>query len=79
MGDLAAEELFVLAAITGLRNIQVILSPVDFRDGKTAKPTADTPAWIESLYENIKKELRRYGKSKEAGPAHAGDGNTRTR
>lgn len=31
MGDTAAEELFVLAARTGLRNIQVILSPIDFR------------------------------------------------
>lgn len=31
MGDLAAEELFVLAARTGLENIRVIMAPVDFR------------------------------------------------
>ena len=31
MGDPAIEELFVLAAETGLENIKVILSPVDFR------------------------------------------------
>lgn len=30
MGDEAAEDLFVLAAETGIENVSIILSPVDF-------------------------------------------------
>ena len=78
MGDSAAEELFVLAARTGLRNINVILSPVDFRDGKIAKTSGNTPQWLEGLYETIKTELSKYEK-KKAAEVHAGDGNTRAR
>lgn len=33
MGDEGAEDLFVLAADTGIKHITVILSPVDFREG----------------------------------------------
>lgn len=65
MGDSAAEEIFVLAAITGLKNIQVILSPVDFRGGKTVKLGADAPQWIGRLYENIKTELSKYDTKKK--------------
>ncbi|MFN2508264.1 MAG: hypothetical protein ABR589_05780, partial [Chthoniobacterales bacterium] len=36
MGDPASEDLFVLAALTGIANVRVILTPVDFR--KTAEP-----------------------------------------
>ena len=68
MGDSAAEELFVLAARTGLRNINVILSPVDFRDGKIAKPLGNTPQWLDGLYEIIKTELSQYEKKKAAKP-----------
>jgi hypothetical protein len=68
MGDPAAEELFVLAAITGLENIQVILSPLDFRNGKNPKLNADTPQWIIRLYENIKAELNKYDAKKKAKP-----------
>jgi hypothetical protein len=77
MGDSAAEELFVLAARTGLRNINVILSPVDFRDGKIAKPRGNRPQWLDGLYETIKTELSKYEKKKAAEPVHAGDGHTR--
>jgi murein L,D-transpeptidase YafK len=60
MGDTAAEELFVLAARTGLRNIQVILSPIDFRKKKLAKLSADLPKWLSPLYASIKAELIKY-------------------
>jgi hypothetical protein len=79
MGDSAAEELFVLAARTGLRNINVILSPVDFRDGKIAKPRGKTPQWLEGLYETIKTELSKYEKKNASEFVHAVDGNTRAR
>ena len=66
MGDTAAEELFVLAARTGLRNVQVILSPVDFRVRQIPRPKPGEPEWIGNLYVTIKTELCRYGSKKEA-------------
>ncbi len=44
MGDLAAEELFVLAAETGIENITIILSP-------------SAPVWIGDLYARVKTEM----------------------
>ena len=58
MGDEAAEDLFVLAADTGLTNIEVVLTPVDFRRGKTLPTAANLPAWSENLYETIRARLR---------------------
>jgi len=58
MGDEAAEDLFVLAADTGLTNIHAILSPVDFRAGKTVPESGQAPPWRASLYAAIKTSLR---------------------
>ena len=60
MGDSAAEELFVLAALTGPKNIRVILSPVDFRRKDEVGLTSSLPAWVPDLYAEIKAELARY-------------------
>jgi len=60
MGNQAAEDLFVLAAETGIRHIEVILSPLDFRVHKEAVPQAGAPDWLEGLYQRIGNELRRY-------------------
>lgn len=60
MGDPAAEELFVLAALTGPANIQVILSPVDFRKQATVTIPAGQPDWVPALHEQIKTALGRY-------------------
>lgn len=60
MGDPAAEELFVLAARTGLQNINVLLCPVDFREKKQVTPPANAPQWVEGLYKALKAELKRY-------------------
>jgi murein L,D-transpeptidase YafK len=57
MGDEAAEDLFVLAADTGLKTITVILAPVDFRTGKTVTEDAKLPAWTPALYQEIKTRL----------------------
>jgi hypothetical protein len=57
VGDEAAEDLFILAADTGLQNMTVILSPVDFRVGASVSKAAKLPAWIESLYAQIKFHL----------------------
>ncbi len=57
MGDEAAEDLFVLAADTGLKNITVILTPVDFRRGKSVPKETHLPAWAPELYAQIKSSL----------------------
>jgi len=58
MGDPASEDLFTLAADTGLKNISVILTPVDFRLGKAVPGAAALPAWTKTLYAQIKAQLQ---------------------
>lgn len=60
MGDPAAEELFILAAETGVDNISVILSPVDFRVREFEGDLSQMPSWVPELYEQIQVELRNY-------------------
>ena len=57
MGDPASEDFFVLAADTGISNITIILSPVDFRQGKTVTITDTFPKWTDGLYQTIKAKL----------------------
>lgn len=57
MGDEAAEDLFVLAADAGIEKITIILSPVDFRAGKTLPKSAKLPDWTGPLYQEIKTRL----------------------
>ena len=54
VGDQAIEDLFVLAAETGTRNVSVILSPVDFRVREPAPLPLDSPAWTPALYADIR-------------------------
>lgn len=58
IGDEAAEELFVLVALAGLKNVKVILSPVDFRTRSPDRMAS--PVWTTSLYSKIRKELGNY-------------------
>jgi len=60
MGDEAAEDLFVLAAETGIDRISVILCPVDFR--KQPMPPADSGAapWVGELYKTLARELGKF-------------------
>jgi hypothetical protein len=60
VGDPAAEDLFVLAALTGIENIIVILSPVDFRVRELPPLPPETPAWAEEIHEQVRQELARY-------------------
>ena len=57
MGDKAVEELFVLAAETGIENISVILTPVDFRRDELPSHMPDVPDWTPQLYDAIRQEL----------------------
>ena len=57
MGDPAAEDLFVLAAETGLDNVSVLISPVDFRVADLPKDAPAGPAWTTELYGQIRRAL----------------------
>ncbi len=58
MGDQAAEDLFVLAALTGIRNVTLIFAPTDFRKNPDFEIPPGTPAWTGTLYEEIKRTLK---------------------
>ncbi len=62
VGDTAIEELFVIAAKTGVKNIKVIISPVDFRKEKIPEKMTDVPAWTAALYAQIAQELAEFNK-----------------
>jgi hypothetical protein len=57
MGDPAAEDLFVLAAETGIKNISVILAPLDFRVRDLPANSPPSPSWTPELYSEIRKAL----------------------
>ena len=56
MGDEVAADLFVLAADVGISNVQVVISPVDFRKGVTVLLLSQ-PAWVSGLYGEIQSKL----------------------
>ncbi len=60
MGDEAAEGLFVLAALTGIENVRVVLSPVDFRKTRVHALPKLAPQWTSELYVTIQKELMKF-------------------
>jgi hypothetical protein len=59
MGDEVAEDLFVLAADTGLPRITVILAPWDLRRHPAPAGEVSLPAWAPGLYASIADALRR--------------------
>jgi murein L,D-transpeptidase YafK len=59
VGDVAAEELFILAALASKERVRIILSPVDFRNPDARMPPAAQP-WIDDLYKNLEAELAEY-------------------
>ena len=52
VGDEAAEELFVLAARTGLSRVKLIIAPTDLRHKKPPE-IASQPEWLPALYTEI--------------------------
>jgi hypothetical protein len=57
MGNEAIEEIFVLAAETGIENIELIISPIDFRTKELPSDLPKKPEWLGELYSSIKIEL----------------------
>ena len=66
MGDEAAEELFVMAALSTKENVTVIISPIDFRT-QASPGFALSPPWTAELYASLRKELRSYRRSHSPG------------
>lgn len=60
MGDKAIEEIFILAAETGIENISLILSPMDFRVKKMSSCNESLPFWAGDLYSRIKQEMEKF-------------------
>ena len=60
IGDPASEELFILAAKTGIKNIQLLISPIDFRVRPLKDVQQKKPTWIKPLYERLKAEMDKY-------------------
>lgn len=61
MGDEAAEDLFVLAALVTKRNLKIVVSPTDFRLEGAKAPELDLP-WAKDLYAALRAELSRYSR-----------------
>lgn len=59
MGDAAAEELFILAALATPARTRIVISPTDFRKGQVAV-SPEQPAWLGTLYQGLKAELTQY-------------------
>jgi murein L,D-transpeptidase YafK len=60
MGDPASEDLFVLTALTGVENVTVVLTPIDFRKDSLGELPSGAPTWSREIYEKIKAELARF-------------------
>ncbi len=58
VGDLAIDQLFILARRVGLSNIQIIISPNDLRHKKPSTSTFAQPRWLPELYKNITESLK---------------------
>jgi murein L,D-transpeptidase YafK len=57
IGDNKIEELYHLAEKVGIKNIKVILSPVDFRKIDVKIKESNKLPWLKELYADIKKEM----------------------
>jgi murein L,D-transpeptidase YafK len=60
MGDRTIEELFVLTALVGEDNVEVIIAPTDFRDSARRQRNRPRLQWLPELYSNIKQALTRF-------------------
>ena len=58
IGDEKIEELYLLAEKVGIKNIKVILAPVDFRKIEVKIQETNNHPWLKDLYAKIKKEMK---------------------
>ena len=60
IGDENIEQLYFLAEKVGIKNIKVILAPVDFRKMDVNITKANKHPWLRELYKTIKEEMKPY-------------------
>lgn len=72
MGDAAAEDLFVLAAETGIENIRLLLCPADFRHVPLQELKTNAPEWMHPVYEALRAELGRLSPGATTGSGSGG-------
>lgn len=60
MGDEAVEEIFVLAAQTGLQNVKLIIAPTDLRHNPLPATEEQQPQWLPKLYTEIRTAMVEY-------------------
>lgn len=64
IGDLAIDQLFILARRVGLNNIKLIISPNDLRHQKPSTSTFAQPRWLPELYKQITESLKPFNNGK---------------
>jgi murein L,D-transpeptidase YafK len=62
LGDYNIEQLYFLAQKVGIKNIKVIIAPVDFREGGIVKYDKQKFFWLDELYKKLAQELEAYQK-----------------
>lgn len=60
LGDAGIEEIFVLAARVGARNVSVLIAPWDLRRRPPPRDTGQSVDWLPSLYGPLATALRRF-------------------
>lgn len=58
VGDLAIDQLFILARRVGLNRMQIIIAPNDMRHKKPSTSTFAQPQWLPELYQQIAESLK---------------------
>lgn len=66
VGDLAIDQLFILARRVGLNHIQVIIAPNDLRKGKASTSSFAQPRWLPELYKQIAESLKPFNSTYSA-------------
>lgn len=61
MGNVAAEDLFVLAALADSASVKIVISPTDFRTNPDYVAPDGVP-WLNELYSQLRVELRQFKK-----------------
>ncbi|MCW8945125.1 MAG: L,D-transpeptidase family protein [Sedimenticola sp.] len=60
IGNRAAEDLFVLAALIGESNVSVLITPRDFRFRPQVARSVDAPLWISELNQKLAGQLQQF-------------------
>lgn len=64
IGDIAIDQLFILARRVGLANIKLIIAPNDLRKSKPATSAFAQPRWLPELYKQISASLKPFNSHK---------------